>query len=74
MTDELDDPLGPTELHGFEGTLFDPNWPEVRGIYRGLWFWEDWSAYYAEQLRWEKIVAQVKANMAPEMRRALGWE
>jgi hypothetical protein len=36
MTDELDDPFAPTELHGFEGTLLDPNWPEVRGIYRGL--------------------------------------
>ena len=48
MTDR-DFLLLPSELFGFEGTLLDPNWPEVRGIFKGLWFWAhepywDWLA------------------------------
>ena len=52
MTDELDDPFAPTELHGFEGTLLDPNWWEVRRARLeelgrpALWYWEEeWQPY-----------------------------
>jgi hypothetical protein len=31
-------------------------------------------AYYADQLKWQEIEAQIKANMDPRMRKALGWE
>jgi hypothetical protein len=64
-----------TETDGYEGTLLDPNWAEVRGIYRGLWFWSDeMVAYYADQLRWQEIDAEIKANLPPWARQALGWE
>jgi len=52
MADELDDPFLPTELFGFEGTLLDPNWWEVRRARLeklgrpALWYWaEEWQAY-----------------------------
>jgi hypothetical protein len=44
------------------------------GPTRGAWFWEDWSVYYADQLKWQEIEAQIKAEMNPRMRKALGWE
>jgi hypothetical protein len=38
-----------TETDGYEGTLLDPNWPEVRlklKQERPLWFYEDeWQVY-----------------------------
>jgi hypothetical protein len=75
MTDEVDAPFLPTELFGFEGTLLDPNWAEVRGIYRGLWFWsDDLVAYYADQLKWQEIEAQIKAKMDPRARLLVGNE
>ena len=52
MSNELDDPFAPTELHGFEGTLLDPNWWEVRRARLeelgrpALWYWEEeWQPY-----------------------------
>jgi hypothetical protein len=65
-----------TENEGFEGTLFDPNWPEVRGIFRGLWFWSDeMVAYWENELKWRREVEpQIKASMSREARQALGWE
>jgi hypothetical protein len=81
MSNELDDPFAPTELHGFEGTLLDPNWWEVRRkrleeLGRpALWYWEEESQPYCQdQLKWQEIVAQIKAEMDPRMRKALGWE
>jgi hypothetical protein len=43
MTDELDDPYLPTELFGFEGSLFDLKEMErLRAAYmQGCWFWHD---------------------------------
>jgi len=40
MTDELDDPFI-TELHGFEGSLFDPAEMErlLREYQQGIWYW-----------------------------------
>ena len=40
MTDELDDPFI-TELHGFEGSLFDPKEMErlLREYQQGIWYW-----------------------------------
>ena len=65
-----------TATEGFGGTLLDPDWAEVRAkYYRGCWFWsDDLVAYYADQLKWQEIEAQIKANMDPRMRKALGWE
>jgi len=40
---ELDDPFAPSELHGFEGSLFDLKEMErLRAAYmQGCWFWHD---------------------------------
>ena len=41
MIDMLDDPFAPTELHGFEGSLFDPAEMErlLREYQQGIWYW-----------------------------------
>ena len=72
--DEIVPPV--TETEGIRGTLFDPDWAEVRGVFKGLWFWSDeLVAYYQEQLKWrEEIEAQIIAKMDPLHRKALGWE
>jgi hypothetical protein len=55
-----------TETEGIEGTLFDPDWPP-------LWFWEDFSGYYENELKWrQEIEAQIIAKMDPMHRKALG--
>jgi hypothetical protein len=40
---ELDDPFLCSELHGFEGSLFDPKEMErlAAAYYQGLFFWND---------------------------------
>ena len=64
-----------TETDGYEGSLLDPNWADVRGVFKGLWFWSDeMVAYYADQLRWQEIDVEIKANMPLWARQALGWE
>ena len=49
MTDELDDPFLPSELFGFEGSLFDPAEMErlcAERLAQPLWFWaEEWQPY-----------------------------
>jgi hypothetical protein len=40
-----------------------------------LCYWEEeWQPYYAEQLKWQEIEAQIKANLPPRVRQALGYE
>jgi hypothetical protein len=70
-----------TETEGIEGTLFDPDWWEVRGRHLeelgrpALWYWEDWTGWYENELKWRiEIEPQIKANMDPWARKALGWE
>jgi hypothetical protein len=65
-----------TETDGYEGSLLDPNWPDVRGVFRGLWFWSDeMVAYWESELKWRREVEpQIIANMDPRARKALGWE
>ena len=60
-----------TETEGFAGTLLDSNWPEVR-TRTALWCLEYYS--YENELKWQETEAQVKANMDPWARKALGWE
>ena len=52
MTDELDDPFAPTELHGFEGSLFDPEEMErlvAEQQGQPLWVWSEvWQRYINE--------------------------
>jgi hypothetical protein len=60
-----------TESEGYEGTLLDPDWPKYR-TRTALWCW-DWYSF-EDELRWQEIEAQIKANMDPLQRQALGWE
>jgi hypothetical protein len=62
------------ELGCIAGGLLDPENMERRKREReqGLWVWEWWS--YENELRWEKIEAQIKAKIDPSHRKALGWE
>jgi hypothetical protein len=62
-----------TETDGYEGTLLDPNWPSAREALRtALWCWEWYS--FEDELRWQEIDAEIKANMPLWARQALGWE
>jgi hypothetical protein len=56
------------------GGLIDPENLErhKRERERGLWVWEWWS--YENELKWWQIEAEVKANMDPWARKALGWK
>jgi len=56
------------------GGMLDPENMERRKREReqGLWCWEWYS--YENALRWQEIDAEIKANMSPAHRRALGWE
>jgi len=69
--DDLDDPR---PLGCVPGGLIDPrNMEEMkRRREQGLWVWEWWS--YENELRWEKIEAEIKAGLPPDQRKALGWE
>jgi len=63
MTDALDDPFAPTELHGLEGSLFDPKEMErlLAASQRGCWFWLDWECallYRDPQMRKAAPIAE----------------
>jgi len=63
-----------TELGCVAGGMLDPENMDrrKRERERGLWFW-DWYSYESE-LKWQEIDAEIKANMPPWARQALGWE
>jgi hypothetical protein len=58
VADELDDPLV-TELHGFEGSLFDPREMErLRAkLQQGLWMWAH-STYWDQQAEIAKRLSE----------------
>jgi len=73
----MDAPITKTGID-FSGTLMDPNWWEVRRRHLeelgrpALWHWEEeWQPYHAEQLKWQEVEAQIKANLLPRVRKAL---
>jgi len=76
MIDENDDATIP-ELGCVPGGLIDTrNMEEMKRRREvGLWFWsDDMDAYYAEQLKWQEIEAQIIENLPPRLRQALGYE
>jgi len=63
MTDELDDPFMPSELFGFEGSLFDPREMERlrAALMQGCWFWhcDDQMLMYRDLAFRRKIAAPI---------------